>query len=66
MSAKFPLQASTKKNTEVFNFRVFWGGRRGSNPQPPQPQCGALPLSYIRHSGLYFITQIFLYQGFCG
>ena len=25
-------------------------GERGvSNPQPPQPQCGALPLSYARH-----------------
>ena len=23
-----------------------WGGRRDSNPQQPEPQSGALPLSY--------------------
>ena len=27
-----------------------WGERRGSNPQPPEPQSGALPLSYAHHT----------------
>jgi hypothetical protein len=27
-----------------------WGGRRDSNPQHPEPQSGALPLSYDHHS----------------
>jgi hypothetical protein len=26
-----------------------WGGRRDSNPQQPEPQSGALPLSYGHH-----------------
>src|SRR5262249_19459611 len=26
--------------------RVDWGGRGDLNPQPPEPQSGALPLSY--------------------
>jgi hypothetical protein len=29
----------------------FWGGRRGSNPQQPEPQSGALPLSYGHRLG---------------
>src|SRR3989338_8789460 len=28
----------------------IWGDRRGSNPQPPGPQPGTLPLSYGRHT----------------
>ncbi len=27
----------------------YWGGERGLNPRPPEPQSGALPLSYRRH-----------------
>ena len=27
-----------------------WGGRRDSNPQQPEPQSGALPLSYDHHN----------------
>src|SRR5258706_2268219 len=27
-----------------------WGARRVSNPQPPEPQSGALPLSYGHHT----------------
>src|SRR5712691_6377340 len=26
--------------------KMEWGGRRDSNPQQPEPQSGALPLSY--------------------
>jgi hypothetical protein len=26
-----------------------WGGRRDLNPQQPEPQSGALPLSYDHH-----------------
>ena len=29
-----------------------WGDRRGSNPQQPEPQSGALPLSYGHHRGV--------------
>lgn len=27
-----------------------WGDERGLNPRPPEPQSGALPLSYRRHA----------------
>ena len=27
-----------------------WGERRDSNPQQPEPQSGALPLSYAHHT----------------
>ncbi len=29
---------------------ISWGGRRGSNPQPPDPQSGAPPLSHAHRS----------------
>ena len=29
-----------------------WGERRDSNPQQPEPQSGALPLSYAHHNKL--------------
>ena len=29
--------------------KMRWGGRRDSNPQQPEPQSGALPLSYDHH-----------------
>jgi hypothetical protein len=32
------------------NLKSIWGGRRDSNPQQPEPQSGALPLSYDHHS----------------
>ena len=28
---------------------AIWGEQWGSNPQPPTPQAGALPLSYTHH-----------------
>ena len=28
---------------------VSWGGRRVSNPRPPEPQSGVLPLNYAHH-----------------
>jgi hypothetical protein len=27
-----------------------WGGRRVSNPRPPEPQSGVLPLNYAHHT----------------
>ena len=30
--------------------RVVWGGRRVSNPRPPEPQSGVLPLNYAHHT----------------
>ncbi len=35
-----------------------WGGRWGSNPRPPEPQSGALPLSYIHHDDLLLHVQV--------
>jgi hypothetical protein len=32
------------------NKDIFWGGRRGLNPQPLEPQSSALPLSYAHRS----------------
>jgi hypothetical protein len=34
----------------------IWGGRRVSNPRPPEPQSGVLPLNYAHHTtaGLRF------------
>ena len=34
----------------IANPKSIWGGRRDSNPQQPEPQSGALPLSYDHHS----------------
>ena len=31
------------------NILQKWGGLRDSNPQQPEPQSGALPLSYGHH-----------------
>src|SRR5688572_25458387 len=30
--------------------QVDWGGRRVSNPRPPEPQSGVLPLNYAHHT----------------
>src|SRR6266576_2081406 len=38
------------------------GGRRDSNPQPPEPQSGALPLSYGHHKFNAFEYIIPLYS----
>jgi hypothetical protein len=37
--------------SEIFNRKseIGMGGQRVSNPQPPDPQSGALPLSYGHH-----------------
>ena len=34
------------------------GGRRGSNPRPPGPQPGALPLSYIHHLAMLDVNYL--------
>ena len=34
--------------SEILEFATL-GGRRDSNPQQPEPQSGALPLSYDHH-----------------
>src|SRR5436189_3467846 len=36
--------------SEIDNLKSMWGGRRDSNPQQPEPQSGALPLSYGHHN----------------
>ena len=38
-----------------------WGERRDSNPQQPEPQSGALPLSYAHHTSLHIpaVTGLF-------
>ena len=40
---------TTKCLTSRPQFRAGWVGRRELNPQLPQSQCGALPLSYNPH-----------------
>jgi hypothetical protein len=35
--------------SECFCSERQWGDRRDSNPQQPEPQSGALPLSYDHH-----------------
>src|SRR5256714_15458162 len=39
-----PRPANLK--SAIGNWQWKWGGRRDSNPQQPEPQSGALPLSY--------------------
>ena len=36
-------------NNPVLHHCKKWGGQRDSNPQQPEPQSGALPLSYDHH-----------------
>jgi hypothetical protein len=47
---KTPRGAATIRCRMATVFQVSerkgWGGRRDSNPQHPEPQSGALPLSY--------------------
>ena len=38
------------RRTGRFFLAICLGGRRGSNPQPSQPQCNALPLSYAHRT----------------
>lgn len=49
----------------VLIIMFLWGGRRGSNPRPMEPQPIALPLSYDRHifaikRKLYYIFALLL------
>src|SRR5262249_35801933 len=53
--AKTRAGANRKSKIENLNRT---GGRRDSNPQQPEPQSGALPLSYDHHSG----TQILVFR----
>ena len=49
----------------------FWGKRWGSNPQPPEPQSGALPVElrlpqfgaggWIRTTALLFVREAFFH-----
>jgi FAD/FMN-containing dehydrogenase len=39
---------ATDENERVEPLR--WGGRRVSNPRPPEPQSGVLPLNYAHHT----------------
>ncbi len=41
---------------------IYQGARWVSNPQPPHPQCGALPLSYWHHIGLNSIMKVNRFQ----
>lgn len=43
-----PNQIISRNGTWLFE-RGRRGGRRDSNPQQPEPQSGALPLSYGHH-----------------
>ena len=45
----FDLKAVNRQST-IANLKLMWGGRRDSNPQQPEPQSGALPLSYDHHN----------------
>ena len=48
-------------------FFIFWGVRRDSNPQLPDPQSGALPLSYGHHfcaAGVNRTPDAMLFQKF--
>src|SRR5437762_14280865 len=38
-----------RAKSTIDNLKSIWGGRRDSNPQQPEPQSGALPLSYGHH-----------------
>ena len=40
------------KITQHSSWEKGWGDRRDSNPQQPEPQSGALPLSYGHQPGL--------------
>src|SRR5947207_10694018 len=39
-----------RAKSTIDNLKSIWGGRRDSNPQQPEPQSGALPLSYGHHN----------------
>jgi hypothetical protein len=44
------FEGKTNRQSAIANFKLIWGGRRDSNPQQPEPQSGALPLSYGHHN----------------
>jgi hypothetical protein len=48
---EFQLKESAQKiaNRKIQDRKFLMGGRRDSNPQQPEPQSGALPLSYGHH-----------------
>ena len=53
----YPVELQTRREFSIWeegtspiaNRKSIWGGRRDSNPQQPEPQSGALPLSYGHH-----------------
>src|SRR4029077_16938754 len=44
------FEGKGNRQSAIANFKLIWGGRRDSNPQQPEPQSGALPLSYGHHN----------------
>src|SRR5947209_17171176 len=54
----YPVELQTRREFSIWeegtsptaNLKSIWGGRRDSNPQQPEPQSGALPLSYDHHN----------------
>jgi hypothetical protein len=53
----FTLGSDPNRKGGDREIQAGWGDRRGSNPQQPEPQSGALPLSYGHHRGL--MTMLF-------
>ena len=49
------LPFRNEKTSRVWE--VFRGGRWGSNPQPPDPQSGALPLSYAHRNSAQILSR---------
>ena len=47
-AALFALRLSDQTTSDCERLRN-WGGRRVSNPRPPEPQSGVLPLNYAHH-----------------
>ncbi len=52
-NAEIPVMVSNQPESVILD--TVWGDRWGSNPQPPLPQSGALPLSYSHHNGFYHV-----------
>lgn len=42
---------------DILLIKNKWGERWDLNPQPPEPQSGALPLSYVHHINIYGVRE---------
>jgi len=49
-SAQSSAEPLFMRFSECLPLSKGWGDRRDSNPQQPEPQSGALPLSYGHHT----------------